>query len=118
MVRDNAITCSWILGSIYEDLYANHGCSGSAQEIWANFCETYHKADGSVIFNVNQKINSLTHGSLSLSYYFNKLDSYWKEFDALTNLTECSGEAANSFKNHSKLMKLMQFLSGLDESYG
>ena len=54
---------------------------------------------------------------MSLSDYFSKLDSYWKEFDGLTSLTECTCEAADSFKSHSKLMKLMQFLSGLDDSY-
>lgn len=65
---------------------------------------------------MHQEINSLTLGSLSFSDYFNKIDSYWEEFYGLTNLTDCTCEASNSFNNHSKLMKLMQFLSGLDDS--
>ena len=51
--RANAVICSWILGSISENIYANHACSESAQEVWAELFETYHKADGSVIFNVH-----------------------------------------------------------------
>ena len=41
----------------------------------------------------------------------------WKEFDGLTSLTECVCEAATKLSDHSKLMKLMQFLSGLDHVY-
>ncbi|XP_023737486.1 uncharacterized protein LOC111885459 [Lactuca sativa] len=56
--RANAITCSWILGSISENLYANHACLESAYDLWNELNETYHKTDGSVIFNVHQKIVS------------------------------------------------------------
>ena len=54
---------------------------------------------------------------MSLSDYFNNLDEFWKEFDDLTSLTECTCEAATRLNHHSKLMKLMQFLSGLYGSY-
>ena len=63
------------------------------------------------------KINSLKQNGISLSYYFNKLDSLWKEFDGLTSLTECTCDDSIKLKDHSNLMKLMQFLSGLDDSY-
>lgn len=51
----NTITCSWILGSIFENLYANHAFSESAQEVWNDLSESYHKIDGSIIFSVHQK---------------------------------------------------------------
>nr|KAJ0189315.1 hypothetical protein LSAT_V11C800419360 [Lactuca sativa] len=63
------------------------------------------------------KINTLKQNGISLSDYFNKLDSLWKEFDGITSLTECTCEASVKRKDHSNLMKLMQFLSGLDDSY-
>lgn len=52
-----------------------------------------------------------------MSEYFNKLDTLWKEFDGLTNLVECTCEAGAKYNDHSKLMKLMQFLSGIDDSF-
>lgn len=115
--RVNAIVCSWILNSLSESIYIGHACSEFALDVWNELCETYYKADGSVVFNVHQQINSLTQGTLSVSDYFNKLDGLWKEFDGLTKCPDCTCEAATSSKNHSKLMKLMQFLSGLDDSY-
>ena len=115
--RANAVVCSWLLGSLSESISFGHMHSETAKEIWDELFETYNKADGSVVFNLHQKINSLTQGGSSLSEYFNKLDSLWKEFDGLTNMIECKCEAATKNNDHAKLMKLMQFLNGLDESY-
>ena len=69
------------------------------------------------MFNIHQQINSLKQNGIYVSDFFNKLDALWKEFDGLTSLIECTCDAATKLNDHSKLMKLMQFLSGLDESY-
>ncbi|GJZ27923.1 ribonuclease H-like domain-containing protein [Tanacetum coccineum] len=39
------------------------------------------------------------------------------EFDALVQLPRCTCHAVDDFKKHNQLMKLMQFLMGLDDSY-
>lgn len=54
---------------------------------------------------------------MSISEYYSKLDALWKEFDGLFNLNECTCEASAQFINHSKLMKIMHFLSGLDDTF-
>ncbi|GKE19316.1 ribonuclease H-like domain-containing protein [Tanacetum coccineum] len=45
------------------------------------------------------------------------LNALWKQFDALIQLPRCTCHAAEDFKKHNQLMKLMQFLVGLDECY-
>lgn len=113
----NVVVCSWILGYLSESIYYGHAYSKSVVDIWNELFETYNKADGSVIFNVHQHINSLKQDGSSLSEYYNKLDTLWKEFDGLINLSKCTCDAAIKYNDHSKLMKLMQFLSGLDDSF-
>lgn len=49
--------------------------------------------------------------------YFNELHALCKEFNGLTSLTEYTCEATVKLNDHAKLMKLMQFLSGLDQIY-
>ncbi|XP_023754962.1 uncharacterized protein LOC111903417 [Lactuca sativa] len=88
--RANVVVCSWLLYFISDSIYQSQAYS---------------------------EINTLKQNGISLSDYFYKLDSLWKEFDGLTSLTECTCEASVKLKDHSNLMKLMQFLSGLDESY-
>lgn len=60
------------------------------------------------VFNIHQHINSVTQSGLF---------DYYKKLDGLTNCSECACEAVIQFNKHSKLVKLMQFLSGLDESF-
>lgn len=105
--RFNDVICFWLLGSISESIYASHVCSGIASIIWNEVFETYPKADGSDIFNLYKKINSLSKNGLSVSVYYSKLDALWKEFDGLIKVVECTCEASTQFNNNSKLMKLI-----------
>ncbi|GJX17903.1 ribonuclease H-like domain-containing protein [Tanacetum coccineum] len=85
--------------------------------------ETYDKVDGSVVYNLLQKINSVKQGGSSVADYYNRLNSLWREFDALTKLlkctceVKCSCDASKELGLHQQLMKLMQFLMGLDDCY-
>lgn len=56
---------------------------------------------------------------LRVDYLFliTKLDGIWKEFDSLTKCIDCVCDVATQLNNHAKLMKLMQFLSCLGESF-
>lgn len=86
-------------------------------DIWSELNETYQKADGSVVFNIHQRVNSLTQSGLTVSEYYGKLDALWKESTGLVNLIECTCKAFAQFSNHSNSMKLMQLLSGLDDTF-
>ncbi|GJU54683.1 ribonuclease H-like domain-containing protein [Tanacetum coccineum] len=78
---------------------------------------TFDRVDGSLTFNLRHKINPLTQNGSPVAEYFNKLSTLWKQFDALVQLPRCTCHAAEDFKMHNQLMKLMQFLIGLDNSY-
>nr|GEV79593.1 ribonuclease H-like domain-containing protein [Tanacetum cinerariifolium] len=45
------------------------------------------------------------------------LNALWNQFDALIELPRCTCHAADDFKKHNQLMKLMQFIMGLDDTY-
>ncbi|GJV27187.1 putative RNA-directed DNA polymerase [Tanacetum coccineum] len=85
--------------------------------------ETYDKVDGSVVYNLLQKINSVKKGGSSVADYYHRLNSMWREFDALTKLlkctckVKCNCDASKELGLHQQLMKSMQFLMGLDDCY-
>nr|XP_043637936.1 uncharacterized protein LOC122608932 [Erigeron canadensis] len=115
--RCNVVVLSWIIGSISEELYMCQIFSRNASEVWKELKETYDKVDGSVIFNLHLKINSLKQNGSSLSDYYHILNSLWKQYDALVNLPACACKVAKDFQNHNKLLRLMQFLMGLNDVY-
>ncbi|GJY94845.1 ribonuclease H-like domain-containing protein, partial [Tanacetum coccineum] len=100
-----------------QDVYLGHVFSDNAATVWRELQETYDRVDGSIVFNLMQKINSFKQGGLPVSEYYHKLNSLWREFDILTKLPDCTCEARNELSDHAKLLKLMQFLMGLDDVY-
>ncbi|GJV62489.1 putative RNA-directed DNA polymerase [Tanacetum coccineum] len=88
----NSVVVTWILNSLSPELFAGAIYAKTASEIWNDLKETYDNVDGSVVFNLHKNINSLNQNGSTLSDYYNKLNSLWKQFDAM-------------------------FLMGLDESY-
>ncbi|XP_071688346.1 uncharacterized protein [Rutidosis leptorrhynchoides] len=87
-----------------------------AKTVWDELKETYDKIDESITFNLHKKINTISQNGDSLSDYYHKLNALWKQFDALVKLPSC-GCANTEFKSHNDLIKLMQFLMGLDDCY-
>ncbi|GJT93171.1 ribonuclease H-like domain-containing protein [Tanacetum coccineum] len=68
--------------------------------------------------DVSHSLHLHPNDSVALIVVFVKLkgtENYQKQFDALTELPRCTCHVADDFKKHNKLMKLMQFLMGLDD---
>nr|GEV08691.1 hypothetical protein [Tanacetum cinerariifolium] len=73
--------------------------------------------DGSVIFDIHYKINIVTQNGSKLSDYYHKLNSLWREYDAMVALPAYTCDGASFYKDHAQLLKLMQFVMGLDDVY-
>ncbi|GKC96662.1 ribonuclease H-like domain-containing protein [Tanacetum coccineum] len=115
--RCNVVVLTWIMNSVSADVYMGLVYSVDAATVWKNLESTYDKVDGSIIFNLLHKIICLKQEGSSLADYYHRLNSLWREFDALTKLPTCVCDANKELDTHNKLMKLMQFLMGLDECY-
>ncbi|GJV11534.1 ribonuclease H-like domain-containing protein [Tanacetum coccineum] len=113
----NSVVFTWILNSLSPDLYAGAIYAKTASELWTDLKDTYDKVDGSAVFNLHKSINSLSQSGASLDDYYNNLNSLWKQFDAMISLPACTCDAAEHFEKHNQLIKLMQFLMGLDDNY-
>ncbi|GJT50103.1 ribonuclease H-like domain-containing protein [Tanacetum coccineum] len=82
----NVVVLNWILSSLSQDVYLGHVFSNNAATVCRESQETYDRVNGSIVFNLMQKINSFK-------------------------------QARNELFDHAKLLKLMQFLMGLDDVY-
>lgn len=115
--RCNSVVLSWILGCVSQDVFMGQVFSNNAKTVWDELKETYSKEDGFIIFNMHYKIHSFTQNCMPLSEYYLKFNSMWRQYDSLVDLPACTCEGSEKHKKHSQLIKLMQFLMGLDEVY-
>ncbi|GJT63168.1 ribonuclease H-like domain-containing protein [Tanacetum coccineum] len=56
-------------------------------------------------------------GSCKRSNTYEVLGKQWDRYDAMVELPKCVCNASEGFKKHNQLLKLMQFLMGLNDSY-
>ncbi|GJX75530.1 ribonuclease H-like domain-containing protein [Tanacetum coccineum] len=115
--RVNAIVLGWILNSISEKLFLGQKFSNRAKHVWQELKKTYDKVDGSIMFGLHNQINTLKQNGSSIADYYHKLNALWKQYDVMIELPKCVCNASEGFKKHNQLLKLMQFLMGLDDSY-
>ncbi|KAJ0875397.1 putative RNA-directed DNA polymerase [Helianthus annuus] len=115
--RCNSVVLTWLLNSVSEDLFLGQVFSFTASEVWDDLKETYDKVDGSVVYDLYKKINCISQNGSSVADYYNRLTTMWKQFDAMLKLPTCSCKAAKDYNDFSMLIKLMQFLMGLDDIY-
>ncbi|KAM0028767.1 putative transcription factor interactor and regulator CCHC(Zn) family [Helianthus debilis subsp. tardiflorus] len=115
--RCNSVVLTWLLNSISEDLFLGRVFSKLASEVWTDLKESFYRVDGSVVYGLYKKINSVSQNGMSVAEYYNKLTTMWKQFDAMLHLPTCSCQAAKDFNDFSTLIKLTQFLMGLDDVY-
>ncbi|GKA40416.1 ribonuclease H-like domain-containing protein [Tanacetum coccineum] len=79
----NSVVVTWILNSLSPELFASAIYAKTASEIWNDLKETYDNVDGSAMFNLHKNINSLNQNGSPFADYHNKLNSLWKQFDAM-----------------------------------
>ncbi|GKC64628.1 ribonuclease H-like domain-containing protein [Tanacetum coccineum] len=113
----NAVVLNWILSSLSQDVYLGYVFSDNAKIVWRELQEIYNRIYGSIVFNLLQKINTFKQGGLPVFEYYHKLNSLWRESDILTKLPNCTCVSRTELIDHGKLLKLMQFLMGLDDIY-
>ncbi|KAJ0591220.1 putative RNA-directed DNA polymerase [Helianthus annuus] len=115
--RCNSVVLTWLLNSVSEELFLGQVFSSLASEVWEDLKETYDKIDGSVVYDLFKKINSISQNGSTVADYYNRLTTMWKQFDAMLQLPTCSCKAAKDYNDFTMLIKLMQFLMGLDDVY-
>ncbi|KAJ0688424.1 putative RNA-directed DNA polymerase [Helianthus annuus] len=115
--RCNSVVLTWLLNSVSEELFLGQVFSKLASEVWNDLKESFDKIDGSVVYDLYKKINCIAQNGSTVAEYYNKLTTMWKQFDAMLQLPSCSCQAAKDYNDFSALIKLMQFLMGLDDVY-
>ncbi|KAM0019556.1 putative RNA-directed DNA polymerase [Helianthus debilis subsp. tardiflorus] len=115
--RCNSVVLTWLLNSISEELFLGQVFSKLASEVWNDLKESFDKVDGSIVYDLYKKINNISQNGSSVADYYNRLTTMWKQFDAMLHLPSCSCQAAKDYNDFSTLIKLMQFLMGLDDVY-
>ncbi|XP_075104407.1 uncharacterized protein LOC142178547 [Nicotiana tabacum] len=105
------------MNCVSKELYSGIVYSSSASTVCLDLKERFDKIDCSRIFQIHKEIATIRQGTSSVSGYFSKLRLLWVEFDSLAPVLGCDCAKSREFVVFMEMLKLLQFLMGLNESY-
>ncbi|XP_042041973.1 uncharacterized protein LOC121787335 [Salvia splendens] len=93
-----------------------------AKEIWSDLKDRFSQCDSARIYQLKQKIMSLTQGDDDVNTYFTNLRIIWDEYKHTQPIswcicTNCRCQSAAKWHKHQEEECAMQFLIGLNASY-
>lgn len=112
-----AFLFAWIVNSISRELLNGMVYSSSAFIVWSEFKFRLIKIDDSRIYQLHREICFTQQNLDRIATYLGKLKLLWNDFKAICNLPNCGCELFNKHTDHFNNLKLLQFITGLNESY-
>ncbi|GAV74716.1 UBN2_3 domain-containing protein [Cephalotus follicularis] len=116
--RCNAIMLSWPMNTVSKELFNGIVYSTDAQSVWKDLKERFDKVNGSWIFSLRREIGYLSQSNNTVSVYYTKPKHLWDEYASLVTLPSCACQTSKAYLEHDQQQKLLQFLMGLNDSYG
>ncbi|XP_019242594.1 PREDICTED: uncharacterized protein LOC109222729, partial [Nicotiana attenuata] len=113
----NAIVLSWIMNAVRPSLLSSVLYASSAHKVWKDLKERFDKVNGSRILYLHREVHTLVQEVMTVTDYFSKLRELWDEFDALMPCPGCPCPESKMYAQHFEYQRLLQFLTGLNESY-
>ncbi|XP_073047644.1 uncharacterized protein [Primulina eburnea] len=116
--RCNAVVLSWLFSSVSKEIFCGLVYASEASSVWADLKERFDKICGSRIYTIHRDIVRLSQGSVTVSVYFSRLKQLWDELASLVTAPSCDCPNSRAYVEHEQQQRLIQFLMGLDDSYG
>ncbi|XP_016459695.2 uncharacterized protein LOC107783242 [Nicotiana tabacum] len=113
----NAVVLSWIMNAVRPGLLSSVLYACSAHKVWEDLKERFDKVNSSRVLFLHREMHNLTQGTMTVSDYFSKLRDLWDEFDALMPCPGCPCPESKLYAQHFEAQRLLQFLTGLNDSY-
>lgn len=116
--RCNTLVKTWLLSAMSKEISGSVMHCKHAAGIWYELKERFSHTNTVQLFYIENAIRECQQDSSSVTSFFNKLKGLWDEKDSLCAFPACTCEAAPEVKAYMDTQKTMQFLMGLNESFG
>lgn len=112
---------TWILNSIVPEIRSSLVFIPLVVDVWNDIHVRYTQSNGPRIFELKRAISALNQDTLSISAYYTKFKMLWDDFVNASNVRkcvcQCNCKAKARIEQHDEVMKVTEFLMGLNELY-
>lgn len=119
--RYEDIVTPLILNSLTKEIVDSVGYVQNFAELWKELEDRYGQKHGGKLYQIQQEINDLSHGSLDIIVFYTKLKNLWEELNTLNTKAQCTCSctcgAKEIFYKCEQDRRIVQFRMGLNEIY-
>ncbi|CAM8951474.1 unnamed protein product [Rhodiola kirilowii] len=119
--RCNDVIMTWLLNSVSKKIVNHILHAKDVAHAWRILHIRYTGSNVSRKFHLKKEVSNIKQGDMDVASFFEKLNAYWKELDAMSKLVGCDEESECSNCRISVKEKeedrVIEFLMGLNEDY-
>nr|XP_009768762.1 PREDICTED: uncharacterized protein LOC104219738 [Nicotiana sylvestris] len=105
------------MNTVAPHLFSGIVYASDAHLVREDLRERFDKVNRVRIFQLHREIATISQGTDSVSMYFTRLKELWAEYDAMIPSPNCGCLKSKENVEHFLQQRLLQFLSGLNDSY-
>ena len=113
----NAIVLSLLMNTVSEDLLSGIVYATNSFSVWNDLKERFDTVNRVRIYQLHRDITTLSQVTNTISHYFSNIKILWNEYDAIVPNPCGAYPQSKVYNDHLEQIRLIQFLSGLNESY-
>ncbi|KAK1355313.1 CCHC-type domain-containing protein [Heracleum sosnowskyi] len=118
--RCNDMIITWILNSLSPDIRSSLVYVTLAEDVWTDLHTRFAHNNGPRIFELKRAISDLSQDTLTISVYYTKFKQLHDDLHNVAHVPKCTCECVCNAKadidQHEEIMKVTQFLMGLNEN--
>lgn len=120
--RCNDLVISWILFNLDENIARSVLFLKTARSIWKDLEERFGSASITQLYPLQQNLNDVSQGQLSVSEFFTKIKTLWDAIDdadptLYCTCDKCVCDLTQKVKQKKQEERVLQFLMKLNEQY-
>ena len=120
--RCNDMVATWLMNSVSKNIGQSLLFMSTAESIWNNLMSRFKQDDAPRVFEIEQRLSTLSQGSLDVSAYYTELITLWEEYKNYIELPvctcgHCECNAALLWEQLQQCGRVTKFLMGLNDTY-
>lgn len=88
--RCNDLVATWLMNSVFKKIGQSLLFMSTAESIWKNLMSKFKQDDVPRVYEIEQRLSTIQHGSLDVSSYYTELITLWEEYKNYIELHVCT----------------------------
>ncbi|XP_074347144.1 uncharacterized protein LOC141685973 [Apium graveolens] len=119
--RCNDMIITWLLNSVVPEIRSSLVYIALASDVWDDINMRFSQSNGPRVFELKKALSSLAQENLTISGYYTKFKMLWDDLLQASSIPKCVCvclcKAKKQQEQSEEVMKVTQFLMGLNEVY-